>query len=543
MADTTLKKLVHLIGAADDAELRRAAVLVAAAVGSPGERELVKGLLAVLDEGDPPLRHAAIDALGELGADAALPALVKLVQHGGDDLEAAARAAGRLGKRGAKAMTRLMAEAAPLTRRRIAAALAHGGTDSATLASIPALLDPDPGVVNAAASSLASELPRMGNKQRQHLTEHLLDLLKGKSRPALSPASEAAIVRILGGLHAPEAEAIYWACLEPGRPTALRAVALQALGTLPLPSSDRKLQKLLECAADPDFQIVAPALLILKQMPLAKKAVKHWLRLLDAPDVAARRLAVEKVRELDSAEVARALVAQLRHPDRALQNDALAALRGSRAGRQALLEALLEAPTAEEAWALARAEKEVLREMPPAQRARLFAQACRYQDEEDRRADALWFLLRETDHDRTLEQIEERAEALRKKKEYARSLAYLRLLTRDPACGSALRFEQAAVGLKVSAHDTSAVARNANPCLAQFARLLQDTDFDLLGAVGKAKWLDANDLFYLGFHFAGENNKPAREFGGGVLKLLIKRSPRSAVAKNAKAKLKSEGFD
>ncbi len=98
------------------------------------------------------------------------------------------------------------------------------------------------------------------------------------------------------------------------------------------------------------------------------------------------------------------------------------------------------------------------------------------------------------------------------------------------------------MGLKLSEHDTSAVARQADPSLAQFTRLVQDADFDLLGAVAKAKWLDEEDLFYLGFHFAGENRQ-AKAFGKGVLELLIKRAPKSERARDAKRKLKSEALD
>src|SRR6266496_5530036 len=108
MSDSTLKKLVRLIESAEDAELRRAAVLVAGAVGSAKETDLVKALLAVLTAGDAPLRLRAVEALGRLGADEALPRLVELVQQGGPELEAAAQAAGRMGARGAKAVARLM---------------------------------------------------------------------------------------------------------------------------------------------------------------------------------------------------------------------------------------------------------------------------------------------------------------------------------------------------------------------------------------------------------------------------------------------------
>jgi HEAT repeat protein len=542
MADSTLKKLVQLIAAEEDAELRRAAARVAGAVGSARERDLVKALVAVLDGDDAALRAAALEALGRLGADEALPRLVELVRQGGGEMDAAARAAGRMGARGAKAMGKLMAEVPPPLRRRIAGALAHGGTQSAVLASVHALIDPDPGVVDAAARSLAAELPSLSEAHRRALADQLLQALsppRGETPP--TAASEAAMVRLLAGLHDARAQDVYWARIDAAHPVPLRAAALQGLGTLPPPTAEGKVQKLLACAADADFQVVAPALMILRNLPVSRKNAKHWQRLLEAPDVAARLLAIEKVRDTDSPEVARALLPQLRHPDHKLRDEALAALRGSEAGREALLEALLGAGTADESWFLARALDESARELPEDGRERLFKQACAYQDAEDRRADPLWFLLRAADAEGLKGRIEARAEALRKKRDYARAAASLRLLTRDPACGPQLRFEQAALGLKLSAHDTSAVARNSDPCLAQFTRLLQDPGFDLLGAVGKAKWLDEEDLYYLGFHFAGENRQ-AKEFGGGVLQLLIKRAPKSERAKDARHKLKSEGL-
>jgi HEAT repeat protein len=540
MADKTLTRLMELIKSSDTGELRRAAVLVAGAVGPAGERALVKTLLPVLGEADPALRLSAIEALGQLRAEEALPQLVALVEQGGAEVEAATRAAGRLGKRGARAMEQVLARATPVLRRRVAAALAHSGTESAAVTTAHALLDEDPGVVDAAARSLAAEVASFSAGQRKALAQDLIRTLQAKNQP-LSPASEAAMVRVLAVLQDPKAEDVYWACLDPKRPAAIRAAALHALGTLPLPASDAKLQRLLACAADSDFQIVAPALVILRNLPATKKNVKHWLRLLEAPDVATRRFAVQKLHDVQTAEAARALVSQVRHPDRALREEALAALRASPAGRQALLEELLEAANAEDAWALARAQVASAKGLPDAERARLFARACAYQDKDDRRAEPLWFLLRETDHDATRDRIEERALALRQKKDYAGSLTYFRLLTRDPACAEDVRFEQAATALKVSAHDIAAAARQADPALGQFARLLQNPAFDVFGRVGKAKWLDAEDLFYLGFHFA-EQTHHAREFGRQVLELVVKRSPRSETAKSAKRKLKSEGL-
>jgi hypothetical protein len=63
----------------------------------------------------------------------------------------------------------------------------------------------------------------------------------------------------------------------------------------------------------------------------------------------------------------------------------------------------------------------------------------------------------------------------------------------------------------------------------------------LFGHVNKAKWLDVEDLFYLGFHFAEQSHR-AKEFGKQVLETVVKRSPKSDVAKQAKRKLKSEAL-
>jgi HEAT repeat protein len=551
MADATLKKLIALLEPGESAEVRRAAARVAGALKAGKEPGLNKALLATLDQDDAELRQLAVDALGKLRAEEALPHLVRLVEKGGPEVDTAVQALGQLGARGTKALGNVMAHANPVLRRRIAAALALAGTDSAVVATAQTLLDEDPGVVEASARSLASEIPLLSAGQKRALAEHLVEMLKvstGRKRSSgekaangLAAVSEAAVVRVLSALHAPEAEDAYWARLDADRPAALRAAALQALAAFPPPTAEAKLHKLLDCAAASDFQVVAPALMLLRKIPAARKNARRWLALLDAPDVAAHLLAVEKLRELDTPEVARALLGQLRHPDRQLRDNALAALHDLKAGRKALVDALGEAANPDEAWTLARAQVKAAADWSAAQRGELFDLACRYHEKDDRRADALWFLLRETDHEGLRQRLEERALALRKKKDYAGSLSYWRLLTRDPAVGAPVRFELAATALKTSGKDPSAAAREADPALHQFSRLLQDAGFDTFAQVRQAKWLEDEELFYLGFHFAEQPRLPA-QFGKQVLELLIERSPRSQLAKNAKQKLKSQGL-
>jgi hypothetical protein len=321
----------------------------------------------------------------------------------------------------------------------------------------------------------------------------------------------------------------------------VRAAAIQALGNQAAPATEKRLQALLTCAAEKDFQLVAAALMILKKVPVSAKNSKHWTKLLEAPDVATRRFAVEKLQGIENEEVARALVAQLRHPDRALREATLKGLQSYAAGQAVLLEELLAAEDVERAWFLAKSLAPVAKQLTTAQRAKAFAGAAKYHDGEDRKAAPLFFLLHEMDHAWTRDQIEARALELRKKKKYAQAIGYYWLLAQDPACSEEARFELAATGLKESKHDLAPDSRQNDPALHQFTRLLQNAAFDLTGHVTKAKWLDTDDLFYLGFHFA-EHTHRAREFGKHVLEMVVKRSPQSEIGKQAKRKLKSEAL-
>src|SRR5206468_7061450 len=140
----------------------------------------------------------------------------------------------------------------------------------------------------------------------------------------------------LAALGDPRAEPVFWDRTLPPHPPELRAAALQALGKIAATPVKDRLKRLFACAADADFRVAAPALLMLKAQPVGAKAVGDWLPLLDAPDVAVRRLGLEKLADLDTPPVAAALLKQLHHPDRGLREEALNRLARLTQGRKAL---------------------------------------------------------------------------------------------------------------------------------------------------------------------------------------------------------------
>jgi HEAT repeat protein len=533
-------KLVRLLDAAQPVEVRSAAALV---LGEIGVRDADVGaaLCGALDDIEPTVRQQAIRAVGKLRVESALPALLERIKVGGVEAEEAARSAARLGAKGVRGLQDLMPKVAPGLRRYIGAALAAAGTGKTETAGVAVLLDRDPGVVEAAARSLLSQLPTLTAAQRQGLTDQLLELVGKKSAP-LAPASEAAAVRLLAALEGPAVEAALWERVLPPHPPEVRATALQALGKWAGPPGKDHLRRLLTCAADSDFRVAAPALVLLKALPVQDRALPDWLPLLQAHDVAVRRLAIDKLGERDTPEVAAALLAQLDHPDWGLRDAALARLSRLEHGREALGQALREADSPDRAWALARSQAPFARNYPPQWREELFEEVCQYLEAGDRRADALLFLLREADAADLRDRLEQRALTLRKKKDYPAALHYLRLLARDPACGFPTRLELAACGLKVSARDLAAEARANDPCLQQFTNLCQNYEGELLQELEKAKWLEPEELFYLGFHFA-EKGGQQKKFAEKILHLVLARSPRSKLAQAARSKLRSAGLD
>jgi HEAT repeat protein len=533
--DIPVKKLTRLLKPDQPAEVRAAAVLVLAELGAK-DAEVFAELIDRLDDENEAVRIEAIRAAGKLKVSKALPKLLDRIRTGGEEASLAADAAAKLGAEGVKGLQKLMPEVAPGLRRYIAAALTGAGAAGAE-AGVAVLLDRDPQVAAAAASAIIGRIPTMPADRRAALVSELVALASDKKNK-LPPSAELPVVRVLAALNDATAAEALWDRAMPPYPTEVRAAALQAVGGWVKSPGKEQWRRLFACAADPAFAVAAPALMVLHRLPASDKQTADWVRLLRAPDVAARRLALEKVGERDTAEVAAALMEQLRHPDRGLRDTARTQLAKLEHGREALAEAVANAGTADEMWPLARSVAPFVRTFPPKLRGTLLEQASEFLEAGDYRADPLLFLLREADAPALRDQLHERAVTRRKKKDYDTALKYLKLLIRDPAVGFPVRLELALCGLKKSDKEVAADARGNDPCLRQFEHILGQNADEVLKQIEKAKWLDAEDLYYLGFHFAERFGKE-KDFGVAVLRLVVKASPRTKLATAARSKLKS----
>ncbi len=537
--DIPLTKLIALTTAKHAMDVRCAAVTVLGELNAR-DPEAQAAVLAALSADEMPLRVRAIRAAGQLRIEKSLPILLERINHGGQEAERAAEAAAALGAKGTQALQDKIHKVVPGVQKYIAAALAHADASGSKEASgVDMLMEKNPAAVDAAVQALAGHIPTLDAKRKKSLADDLFALAKDK-KTKLTPAGEAGMVRLAALLDDERVEPLLWDRTQSPTPPDVRAAALQALGKfMKSPAKDER-AKLFACAGDPLFRVAAPAMMLLDKIPMTDKLIAEWLPLLQANDLAVRRLALGKLGDRDTPDVTAALLTQTTHPDRKYRDEVFNKLATLATGRKALAKPLKDAETADEAWTLARVVAPFAKGDAKTWGDELFTALGKHLESNDRRADALIFVLKEAGAVELRDRLEAKAVALKKKEDFEKSHIYYRAAARDPAAGFSIRLGLATVGLKLSNKDLDAEARAREHCLHQFADLIRQDEPATFAEVEKTKWLEAEELYYLGFHFV-DHAGVMGDFGAKALKHLLKRFPKNKLAANAKNKLKSSG--
>ena len=337
-----------------------------------------------------------------------------------------------------------MPKVAPGLRRYIAAALAGSDAGGADDTGLRVLLDSDPGVIEAAVRSLMAQLPTLPPPKVEALTHHLLHLAQDRKTP-LSPHSQVAVVRLLGAVEDPGAAEVLWDRILPPHSAEVRTAALQALGNWVTAPGRTSSNACSPARPIGDFRVAAPALFILNRLPVPDRRPPRMAGPAAARTSRCARLALEKVGDRDTKEVAAALMRQLGHPDRNLREAALARLTRLEQGRKALTAALLEAEWADQAWQLARAQVPFARGSSHRVARRCSAAPRSSSKPATAGPTPSSSCSRETDAADLRDRLEAAALARRKKKAYPAALLYLRLPARP---GAGFRHPPGAGGLR-----------------------------------------------------------------------------------------------
>ncbi|MFG0319472.1 MAG: HEAT repeat domain-containing protein [Planctomycetota bacterium JB042] len=530
------KRICDLL-TSDRGDVQCAAVLVLGELGAD-EEGVVDALGELLAGRDRSLMTYALEALEKIGDARALDHVTPLLRRDDELQEGAVRVLAGLGNGVAKKLGERLVEAGAPERRAIQRAWTRIGTVAATKLLLESLARESPGDVEDALLGVRREVTAMTDRSRRATTENLRKFLSGPDARR-SKEARAAALRILGFVDDPSAFVVLLRNARASAPPVVRTAALRALRTAPRPArgGEAAARQLLEALGDPDYEhVVRPALDVLLPMTLAPSMVDDLDALTRSRHADVRRFALSKLGTFDSKEAVEVLLRFVDEPDPAVREPAARALSALTAARATVLSRLLSETRGERAWMLARVLRPQAEELSTDQVRRLGERVVRHLDHDNRLYEPLLFLLRHASAKACREVLLRRALRKKRSRRFEDTALTLRLLERHEIFDVEVRYELAIALLKQSPRGA---ARADDPVVELFSGIVSQ-DFPLFERLRKETVLTADELAWLGAHFVSREHDE-QQLGGQVLHLVMRKAPRSNLAKDARSMLAQHG--
>ncbi len=534
--DATLKGVIDLIGSAD-VEVRCAALLVLTHLAA-GDERAVRAVGEALGGRNAVVRDFAVGYFERVRPRDGVGYLVPLLDSPEDALrQRAVEILAPYGQAAVGAAKKLVKDA---PRRRLNAVIdlcARVRTAAALDLLFDLMAGNDFDTNRAACDAVSGVVPGLDARARTELlarTEALAAGAKGH-RTALVAAA-----KLFGALADAKARRRLFGMLDKQEPQVVRTHALGALvqclrGAKLTAAEIDALLPLLE--SDDEVGVLRPVIHLLDGQTLERSYLAQLNRLADSAQPLVKRFAVQKLGGVDSGAVVKTLIGYLTDDSYARRDQAITSLKKLPAARSALMKELLDCEDERRAWTVADIllahDRDWKRDTRDALGKKLEAAL---EQREDRLYTAYFHFLNALDAEALATRVCARADALRKKKDFASAARWLALLKDSPAFDVDARFALAVSELKAHRHALSAVVRRHDPAFDQLRELLR-SPFPLGERLRKERVLTPEELFYIAFNFAeggGEEKGLARE----LLEHVAAKSSRTKVGKAAKNKLR-----
>ncbi|HZI93339.1 MAG TPA: HEAT repeat domain-containing protein [Patescibacteria group bacterium] len=514
---------------------------------APRDPSVIKALSAALGTGTRAFRLTVLETLSQVASAASVPDLLPLLESPDDDVrDKAARALIRIGPSAIKPIARQMLDASPVSRRGLIAVLARVKTADSISALMSLVGSGHPEAAREAAQALVTLSHTMSRAETARLRIGAEKVLKvpvdkapaGSLSAALQvmisvgqPGNASGLTRLLGARYP-----------EPVRRDALLAIA----GVLKTASMPMKiLSTILPIIQEgPSPALRSAAIETLSAVELPPASVDSMIKLLDNRDPAVRRFVARKLADkgLSGPKAARRLVPLLADADPSLRDAAAESLARLPEAAPLLMEELLACDDIHRGWVLAHVLKlHVSRMRKPIVR-QVFDKAVVALTVDDRIWEPMLYVVRHHDPKIMYAWLMDEAARFKKARKYTEAEACLRPLTRGDHFDSEARYELALAGIRAARSRGGISSSAAFSSIDLFKQLVRDPAFPLLDRLKKERThLQADDLYYLGFHLA-EGTPSEREIGAELLKLVAARAGATKLGKSARNKLRAEGL-
>ena len=537
--DASLKKIVELLGS-DNAEFQCAAAVVLGEL-KPSDKAVAKALGGALASQNNRLRMCALDAIGKMGGDGCVEAVLPLLKEQGDIRHKAIATLSSLGPAAIKQLKgELQGKDRTLKMAIIKIILSNWSKDSLKTL-FQCLFDEDFEIVRFVGDSVRAQADKMDAKQRTELFKETTEFL-GLKKVQESKSATISGLRLLGYAKQPKAKTLLLKYTTPKNDISVRRHALVSLKNLEHPETgnDDVIKTALGLLEEKDFQnIVSAALDILKAVKIPEKYGKEFIKLLNSGHSSVRLFAINVLGGYDSAEAAKALSDLAGEKDQAVRDAAAAALAKNPAAVAGLLKKLNAAATTEEAWETAKILRGHAEHLKPAILKSLTGKMFELLEKESDFYRPCYYLMNTVAPEATFQELFDRGLKHEKAKKFALAERCLQLIPDAPTSPPDAKFRLASVRLKLSKKSLAKPDRDADTCLKQFADLAKKEGCDLLAQLKKHTLLGAEEMLYLGFHFT-EEAEPLHTKGREILTYVTKKWPKTKMAKDARAKLETE---
>jgi len=595
----------------DKVELRAAATTVLAAVGK-GDKSVMSALTSRLADHDAVVRRIALEGLADLGASGIAPNLVPLLR--GDDDTLAERAATLLAQQGAEAESTLRKEvrAGSVGARRVMAQLLlRRGTQPAIEAVLDQLSDPEFGeqalqlvraeldkdneklanqveksaigragdaakdlhkawaVAEKAAEKILKENKEAAKKAAQKKVSKAANGTNGHGvlaapDPLRAPevaggvAQLGALLRLIGYLARPSTQSLLLKYADADEPRPIRLAAIAGLRRIVATSEAKGTEKVIETLIDyadgEDFAVAQSAVDTLRGARIPESLAKSFAALAKSKNVAAQKLAMERMPAGGGASAVKMLVEALGGDDPTARDAAARGLAKAPEAVMPLVKALLDTDDEQIARRYAgviRSHRGNVSNAAVEQLVERLRELSEKSAKGKAEADAILVervlgeLIADVAPHKHVELLFERARRLRKAGKPVEAFGSLKPLMRsradlDAAIDDDQRFFLAMLSLEAAGEGIVRSTRADDPVFAQFA-VLAAKGYPVAKQLAKSNDITDEILYGLGFRLIESGDGSNEELGAELLQGIIDERPRSKLAKAAKNKLKLTG--
>ena len=533
--DATLKGVLGLLSSAD-VEARCAALVVLTQLAAAEER-VVRAVGALLSSKNAVVRDFAVTYFERVQPRDGLGHLLPLLDSDEEGLrQRSVTILAAYGNAAIAAARRLLADA-PRRRLNAIIAVAAQVRSRAAFDLLFELIGSDDFDTNrAACDAVIGAIPALEGRARADLFARTEAVARGADGVRTAAVAAA---KLFGALGEPKARRYLFGMLDREQPQVVRTHALGALlqclrGQALTASEIAALFPLLQ--EEDEAGVLRPTIHLLENQQLDRSYLAQLNRLAESPQPVVKRFAVQKLGTFDSGAVVKTLIGYLTDDSYARREQASASLKKLPAARAVLMKEFLACAEERKAWALA----DILLVHDRAWKRDTIESLWKKLDaargeRDDRLYTAYFHFLNALDPAALAERVRDRAERLRKSKDFTGAAKWLALLKDSPVFDAEAKFALAVAQLKSHPHAIAAGVRRHDSVLDLFRELAHST-FATADRLRRERLLTPEELFYVAFNLA-EGNSEERAIAAELLRHLVSKHGRTKVGKAAKNKL------